>query len=201
MRPTLRVFFVAVSLVFGGSLVFAHGGATGVVKERMELMENIGKAMKTLTAIFKGERDYDAETVKAAAASISDHAGARMTKLFPEDSLDKPSEALPAVWQHWSEFETLADRLAAYSNALVEAAGNPRGQGAGASMMSQGQGMMGQGQGMMGQGQGMMGQGQGMRGAGGPDAEALAAMPPDAAFMHTAQTCNACHTKFRAKKN
>ena len=56
--------------------------------------------------------------------------------------------------------------------------------------------MMGQGQ-----GQGMMGQGQGMMAGGGPDAEALAAMPPDAAFMHTAQTCSACHSKFRVKKN
>ena len=199
MNSIYRIVLVASALALGASFAFAHGGATGIVKERMELMENIGTAMKTLNAIFKGERDYDPEAVRAAAAAIRDHAGENMTKLFPENSLDKPTETLPAVWQQWDEFEALAGALAAYSDALFKAADNARGPGAGMMGQGQGQGMMGQGQGMMGQG--MMGQGQGMMGAGGPDAEALAAMPPDAAFMHTAQTCNACHTKFRAKKN
>ncbi len=194
MKSTLSAFVLSAVLSVGASLALAHGGATGVVKERMELMENIGKAMKTLTAIFKGERDYDAGAVKAAAGSIRDHAGAQLTKLFPESSLDEPTETLPTVWQDWDEFDALAGQLAAYSDALVRAADNPRGPGAGS-------GRMGQGQGMMGQGQGMMGQGQGMMQANGPDVDALAAMPPGAAFMHIAQTCNACHSKFRAKKN
>ena len=36
-----------------------------------------------------------------------------------------------------------------------------------------------------------------MGGAGGPTREMLAQMPPDAAFMHLADTCAACHQDFR----
>ncbi len=206
-RSRLARLALAVFVAGGAGFAFAHGGATGVVKERMELMKDVGKSMKTLTAMFKGETDYDAGQVKAAAARIRDHAG-KITGLFPEGSLDKPTEALPEIWRDWPAFEALAERLAAYSGALIDAAENPGGAGMGTGPQA-GQGMMGgQGQGMMmGQGQGMMtGQGRGMMGGGmmaqggGPPPEMLAQMPPRAAFVHLAQTCNACHTRFRIKK-
>jgi len=130
MKSTIGAIGLAAAMTIGVSLAMAHGGATGVVKERMELMENIGESMKTLADMFKGVRAYDAETVRAAAASIRDHAGARMTDLFPEGSLKHPTEALPTVWEDWAELSALAERLAAYSDALVEAAGNPRGPAA-----------------------------------------------------------------------
>lgn len=50
--------------------VFGHDGATGVVKERMDTMKSIGKAMKGLSAMVKGERAYDAAEVKTLATSI-----------------------------------------------------------------------------------------------------------------------------------
>ncbi len=168
------IYLFAACLWLGVSFAFAHGGATGIVKERMDLMGSIGQSMKTLVAMFKGERDYDVETVKAAAASIRDHSGARMTRLFPENSLDKPTETLPTVWEQWEEFNTFAESLAAYSDALVKAAGNPRGPDK---------------------------DGRDANGGTGADAEALAAMAPDAAFKRMAKTCLGCHGKFRAKKD
>ena len=96
-----------------------------------------------------------------------------------------------------------------YSDALAKAAENPGGPDdaseSGGYGMGQGE-MMGRGQGMMmGQARGsMMGGGQGMmmggRGGVGPDPEHLAQMPPQAAFMHLADTCNECHTQFRVEE-
>ena len=58
--------------------------------------------------------------------------------------------------------------------------------------------MMGQGRGAgRGAGQGMM---MGARRGAGPDPEHLAQMPPQAAFMHLAETCNECHTRFRVEE-
>lgn len=209
MKPSTLVTsaLLAGSLTLSGAVVLAHGGATGVVKERMDLMEGIGERMKSLSKVFKGEVPYDAATVEEAAAHIRDHGGEKVTALFPEGSLDAPTEALPAIWEDWDRFEELSHQLTAYADALVEAADNPRPRGGmmgqGQNMVGDGRSVMGQGQGMMADGQHMMGQGAGMMmggGAGGPDPDMLAGMPPDAAFTHLAQTCNGCHTKFRVEK-
>ena len=198
MTPPSRFIVMAlVGLIVIGvpvtSIVLAHGGATGIVKERMDLMKGIGDAMKTLTAMFKGEVEYDAGVVREAARTIQSRAGEHITKLFPEGSLDKPTEALPTVWEDWATFERHANDLQTYSTVLEEAAGNEFGpmQGGGMGLKP----MMG------GQGPGSMMGGGGQR-SDHPmnDPEALKEMPPMASFMRLSQTCNACHTRFRIKK-
>lgn len=185
------------SILVGATLTLAHGGATGIVKQRMDLMDGIGERMKTLASIFKGEVDYDPAVVQEAAAGIRDHAGDDVLALFPEGSLDAPTEALPSIWEDWAQFEQLAHQLEAYGDALVQAADNPRASDGG--MMGGARGMM------MGEGRGMMmGQGHGMMMgsvADGPDPAMLATMPPEAAFMHLSETCNSCHTRFRVEKD
>ena len=195
---------------------WSHEDATGVVKERMDTMKAIGEAMKGLTAMFKGERPYDATEVKKLAASINSRAG-HVTKLFPKGSLQKPTEALPAIWEKWPTFERYSDDLRTFSAALESAADNDFGPMHGGSAGS-GQHMMGRGPMMGSQGSGPMMGGQGPGGGpmtggqgwgGGPgmtgdhpmnDPEALKQMPPMASFMRLTQTCNACHTEFRQKK-
>lgn len=179
---------LAVSVTAAAQRGAAHVGATGVVEERMDLMKSVGDAMKELTAMMRGRQPYDTDRVRDLAGEIADHGGRSVTDLFPEGSLDHPTEALPAIWSDWDRFSDLAGRMSSYADALVEAADNPRMPGwvPGAG----GQGMMGQG--MMRQGM-MMG-----RGAG-PRPEHLAEMPPDAAFFHLADTCSACHQDFRKK--
>jgi cytochrome c556 len=188
----------ALALASAGAL--GHSGATGVVKQRMELMDNIGNAMKSLTAMMRGKETYDAARVRDLARLIGDHGGESMTGLFPEGSIMGPSEALPAIWTDWEHFSSLAGQISDYASALEAAAANER-AAAGGGMMAN-QGMMGQGQGMMGGGQGMMmGQGSMMgQSQAGPSVEQLSTMPPDAAFMHLAQTCSACHQDFRKEK-
>lgn len=189
---------VAITL-FGAKSSIAHENATGVVAERMTAMEAVGDAMKHLTAAFRGQVPYDAETVGRAAGIIAGHGGHHLTRLFPEDSLDDPTEALPTIWQDWDRFETLAGDLSIVADALAAAADNPQPEagrtGLGMGMPDAGSAMMG-GKIPMMNGQNPM--------MGGPGAamspEALARMPPQAAFMQLSQVCNTCHTRFRQER-
>ncbi|MBT3808254.1 MAG: cytochrome c [Rhodospirillaceae bacterium] len=176
------------------SLAHAHGGATGIVKERMDLMASVGKSMKTITEMFQGTKPYDAEQVRAAARFIGTHGGEQTTKLFPEGSINGPSEALPAIWQDWDKFSKLADDLSVYARALADAADNPRGAGMGAARRGGG---LSSGGSPMGRSNPMMGSA-----SGSPmnDPAVLATMAPNAAFARLTQTCSACHTQFRKKQ-
>ncbi len=99
----------------------AHTGATGVVKERMDLMVSMGRSLKTISDMFRRKTAYDPAIIASRSREISDHSRA-LADLFPADSIKGPSEATAAIWQDWAEFERLADRLAAESEKLAEIA-------------------------------------------------------------------------------
>jgi len=191
MKP--RTWALAIALTSFGLGALAHSGATGVVKERMDAMVELGDAMKRLAPMMRGLTDYDPDVVRRAADTMIGHAGAQMTELFPEGSNQKPSEALDAIWQDWDTFAALAETLRSSADGMKRAADNGL---AGPGDMPGG-GMMGSGQGMMGTAQGMMG--------GAPaqmmSTETLAQMPVNAGFMAVTRTCSACHQKFRAEDN
>ena len=181
----------------------AHSGATGVMKERMDAMGEMGDEMKRLAPMMRGQTEYDPDVVRNAADTMIGHAGAQMTELFPEGSNGKPSEALDTIWEDWEEFTALAEALRTTAEGMKLAADNGLsglGDIPGGGMMGAGQGMMGTGQTMMGGNQPMMGAGQGMMG-GAPTqmmtTEMLAEMPVNAGFMAVTQTCSACHDRFR----
>ncbi len=100
----------------------AHEGATGIVKERMMAMEDVGKAMKEIKAMLRGQAAYDGQSLAVLARRIRDQSGAALTRLFPEDSLRHPSKASPQVWQRWELFEKLARDLGTSAEALAVAA-------------------------------------------------------------------------------
>ena len=108
-RPWLTV--AALVLVLASGTVYAHRGATGIVKDRMDAMMSLGSAMKALTAMMRGKQAYDAERVKASAKTIGGHGGESITSLLPEGSLKPPSRATPAIWADWDRFaESAATR-------------------------------------------------------------------------------------------
>ena len=74
-----------------------HGEATGIVKQRMEAMERLEELMDRVFAMLHGELAYDAATMRRAAEEIRASAGREMTALFPEGSLDDPTEARPEI--------------------------------------------------------------------------------------------------------
>lgn len=120
---------ITCSVLLAGLLttaVFAHKGATGVVKERMDQMGEIAKSMKAMGAMFKGAAPYDADTVAKLSRKIAGFGGERLTAVFPADSLQHPSEARPTVWSDWDRFSDLAEKMTVAANALAEGADNER---------------------------------------------------------------------------
>ena len=189
-----KTTIVAAVLIAGTAVTaFAHSGATGIVKERMDAMLAMGKAVKTVAPMMRGETAYDAETVRDAARLFQQHAGESMTKLFPEGTGGMPSEAKDEVWTDWERFAALASQLEEYSEGLERAADNGLG-GMGGNTSMDGASMMGGGS-MMGGDTTMMG------GSTMMDAAAIAEMPADAAFAMTTQVCSACHERFRAEED
>lgn len=184
---------VAAIGVAGG--VLAHGGATGIVKERMDGMVALGKSVKAITPMMMEQESYDASKVVEFGAIVRAHSGEALTKLFPEGSGGMPSEAKENVWSDWDEFVALADYLERLGEGIAKAATNGVGSGSSAGMN---QSMMGGTTSMMGDSTGMMGGGI----AGDMmSVDMIGEMPVDRVFTMISQTCSACHTKFRAEGN
>ncbi len=101
--------------------VHAHSGATGIVKERMEAMKAIGKEMKAMGAMAKGETAINEAAIKNASRTIVGHAR-KIDALFPDTKKSRNShvsEAAPAIWGNKAEFAQLAERLANDAEGLV----------------------------------------------------------------------------------
>ncbi len=112
--PKLVVF---VLLAFSSTL-FAHSGATGIVKERMDNFKESKESMKLLKSAVKHK---DFETVASEAASINSWSK-KLTSLFPEGSNQHPSEALNLIWQEFDQFEIRAEKQMDASELLHNAA-------------------------------------------------------------------------------
>jgi cytochrome c556 len=94
----------------------AHDHATGVVKERMEMMEDMAKRLKAIRERIDKNRDRaaiktDAEAIAAQAPHI--------THLFPKGSVQRPTDAKAAIWQNWPDFERKAAALEDASRKLA----------------------------------------------------------------------------------
>ncbi len=125
VSPKLMALGLSLAVAVGGttSLVYAHSGAMGVMKERMEMMKGMGDAMKTMGAMFKGQADYDPAIVAEKAAYLADHAS-KIPDLTPEGSGEDPSEALPIIWQEWDGYVESSELLATEGAKLVDIANN-----------------------------------------------------------------------------
>ncbi|WP_320823013.1 cytochrome c [Reinekea sp.] len=162
-------------LIAGAGIAWAHGGATGIVKERMDAMTSLSKSVKKLTPIMRGRTDYNADTVQQEAEKIAKLGSSHLTELFPEGSLTGASEAKPAIWQQWSKFETYAQGLTRLADGLAAAAVNSTSRSAGVSAAR--------------------GSTQTL------SVEQLALMPPADVFRLVTKNCAGCHKAFRSKKN
>ena len=82
---------------------FAHEGAEGVVKERMDRFKKNKKAMKAIKGNLTGDTAIIAQKASGIEAWAKD-----MVNFFPEGSTQPPSEALPAIWKEFDRFTDLA---------------------------------------------------------------------------------------------
>jgi len=93
---------------------------------RQTLMKGIGQSVGALGGIAKGERPYDAETVRTALTTIDANIRA-FPDQFPEGSeRGMDTEAKPEIWSNRDDFEAKASKLEQRSSSLL--ADLPRGQ-------------------------------------------------------------------------
>lgn len=81
------------------------------IGQRKEILNGIGKATKPITAITKGEAQFNSATVEAALATYAEGA-AKLPSLFPDNSkTGEETEALPHIWEDKAKFEALFKKL------------------------------------------------------------------------------------------
>jgi cytochrome c556 len=195
----IKTILIATTILASATVTAnSHMGATGIVKERMDAMASMGKAVKKLSAMMRGESKYNAAIVREGAEIIASHSGTELTRLFEKGGNAKPSVARDEIWTDWDEFKNMAVRLAILSNGLKSAAQNGLKQtkDTAKSMMGTGTSSM-----MVASQTGMMaGNNMMMGNAALPSSAMLANMPADGVFNMVTQTCSSCHTKFRLEK-
>lgn len=113
----------AASLVAIGitGATYAHEGAMGIVKVRMDAMSAIGDNMKSISAMLTGKADFEGKLISKLADEISVHA-ASFPDHFKEEIEDKFTEASPAIWQKPDEFKKISADLASYADMLSKKA-------------------------------------------------------------------------------
>ncbi len=119
---TLAMAALAAALSIA-SATSAHDGANGAVKKRMDAMESVGAALKRLNLRTRSQQ-VSPQQAREAVALIRNVA-LNTPRLFEEQDLSAPTEAKPEIWSDWDEFVDLSQNLAAYTERLDAAIGNP----------------------------------------------------------------------------
>ena len=120
----LAVAFLAMGLsghhhqAGGLKSAYAHSGATGIVKDRMDRFKDSQNALKVIAAAIKAQ-DYNA--IDAQAQLIAQW-GDEMLAYFPKGSNPAPSEALDVIWQDMDQFKAMAEANAHAAKRLKQLA-------------------------------------------------------------------------------
>ena len=85
---------------------FAHKGATGIVKERMD---NFKASQLALKQVLGASKRNDFEAIVPLANQIKNWAEIMPIK-FPSGGDGSPSEAAPAIWRDFEGFKSAAKR-------------------------------------------------------------------------------------------
>jgi cytochrome c556 len=108
-------------IVAGIIAVTAAGAAfaeSTAIKDRQALLKEMGKASGPVGAMLQGKAPFDIAPVKAALTIYSDHS-TKLKDMFPDDSKDGDTKALPAIWEKKAEFLAIFDKLKADSDAAM----------------------------------------------------------------------------------
>ncbi|MBY5337820.1 cytochrome c [Rhizobium leguminosarum] len=120
----------AAAVAIAGMAFGSVTAADGTHDSRIALMKKIGGSAGAMAAIAKGEKPYDAETVKTALTTI-----AATAKVFPDqfkpgtETGDK--EASPKIWENMDDFKARAAKLSTDAEtALAQLPADPAAVGA-----------------------------------------------------------------------
>lgn len=99
----MQKLLLAAGLLALPSLVFAHGGATGATKERMDAMAATKDSLNQLRSATSS-RPVNDELAMSALNDLQAFS-AELPSLFEEKHLPKVSEALPGIWENAEQFD------------------------------------------------------------------------------------------------
>ena len=194
--PVALLAFLFALLPSSAGIVLAHSGASGVVKERMDLMKRYDELVDRMFAVAHGEIPHSETLVRDAAAEIKSTSGEHLRRLFPPGSTDKPSEANPKIWENMEFFAHMAERLQDFAAALETAAPTPPNNPTTLPTRWEDVPAMG----AMMEGRGMMGGGMMGGGMMGGQQRQMSGNPMEQNLWRVAHVCNTCHTNFRLEE-
>lgn len=115
---------VAIAAVAGAIAVAeAQTNVAASIAARQDAMKAQGGAMRTLTPIVRGEQPWNQQAAVQAATTLNNTAKAIPT-VFPQGSGPEAgkTDALPAIWQNWADFQAKAKALETESAKLLQLA-------------------------------------------------------------------------------
>ncbi len=98
--------------------VTAVVAAENMHDSRKAAMKKIGGATGDLVAIAKGQKPYDAATVKASLTTISETIKV-FPQYFPKGSENDDKVASPKIWENMDDFKAHAAKLGSDAEALL----------------------------------------------------------------------------------
>ena len=125
-RRKMKLTIVLGLVVITSTGVNAHMGASGIVKQRMDAMSEMGDAMKAMGDMVKGKQAFVPETITGYAEVLEKHSGT-LLDYFPdtdESRHGKETEALPKIWESWERFEELSNKFVMSVSELKKGAAN-----------------------------------------------------------------------------
>jgi cytochrome c556 len=122
----IRFGLVAVTMAALAGAMAAAEAQTGTgqaITTRKEAMKGQGAAMRTLTPIVRGEAPWNQQAAVQAATTINNTAKV-IPSVFPQGSGPGAGEtdALPAIWSNFSDFQAKAKALETESGKLLQLA-------------------------------------------------------------------------------
>ena len=109
-----------VAAVAVSTFAFAHSGATGAVKVRMDTMKSIANDMKAIATTLRNKQ-LRYGLIGAAANRIEGHS-TRVPAEFREKDLSHPTEAAAVIWDQFEDFTRLSRDMEIAARDLERAA-------------------------------------------------------------------------------
>ena len=116
-RPSTVIF-----IALAAGVALGHKGATGVVAERMAIMKNMGRELKSIADLLAAPTLFDPAAAIRHAHVFHEHCHKTTSTLFPPGSIDHHSRALPTIWEKPGAFKEEIQQLHSAAEALVAAA-------------------------------------------------------------------------------
>ena len=109
MTKLTLISAIVIALSWAALAHEGHEHATGVVRERMELMTDMGKRLVTISKRLRANKELD--RIERPIPVLSMNWRVKITEEFPPGSTQSPTAAKPVIWQQWDDFTEKAKKL------------------------------------------------------------------------------------------